>query len=87
MYYYMQFNKAFPQRPNEESHTAWAPLFPAKLGFVQNPELAPSVASIAVYHELHCLVSIPMQTARIWHLERTHTQFFDVLCQPGTFVH
>ena len=53
----MQFNKAFPQRPNEESDVAWANLFPEKLGFVQHPELAPNVAGIAVFHELHCLVS------------------------------
>ncbi|OAG22752.1 hypothetical protein CC77DRAFT_1059630 [Alternaria alternata] len=55
VHYYMQFNKTFPQRPNEESDAAWASLFPEKLGFVQHPELAPDVASIAVFHELHCL--------------------------------
>jgi hypothetical protein len=53
----MQFNKTFPQRPNDESDSAWASLFPEKLGFVQHPELAPNVAGIAVFHELHCLVS------------------------------
>jgi hypothetical protein len=57
VHYYMQFNKTFPQRPNEESDAAWASLFPEKLGFVQHPELAPDVASIAVFHELHCLVN------------------------------
>ena len=56
MHYYMQFNKTFPQRPNEESDAAWASLFPEKLGFIQHPELAPEVAGIAVFHELHCLV-------------------------------
>jgi len=53
----MQFDKTFPQRPNEESDAAWASLFPEKLGFVQHPVLAPNVAGIAAFHELHCLVS------------------------------
>ena len=53
----MRFNGTFPQRANEKSDAAWASLFPKKLGFVQHPELAPNVAGIAVFHELHCLVS------------------------------
>jgi hypothetical protein len=57
LHHYMHFNKTFPQRPNEESNAAWASLFPETLGFVQHPELAPNVAGIAVFHELHCLVS------------------------------
>ena len=57
LHYYMQFNKTFPQRPDKESDAAWASLFPDKLGFVQHPELAPNVAGIAVFHELHCLAS------------------------------
>lgn len=52
----MQFNGSFPQRSNPESDSAWDSLFPEKLGFVQHPELAPNVAGIAVFHELHCLV-------------------------------
>jgi hypothetical protein len=52
----MHFNGTFPQRSNPESDAAWDALFPEKLGFVQHPELAPNVAGIAVFHELHCLV-------------------------------
>ncbi|CAI9628776.1 unnamed protein product [Alternaria burnsii] len=55
VHYYMQFNETFPQRPNEESDAAWASLFPEKLGFIRHPVLAPGVAGIAVFHELHCL--------------------------------
>jgi hypothetical protein len=55
-HYYMHFNATFAQRSNTESDSAWDSLFPDKLGFVQHPVLAPNVAGIAVFHELHCLV-------------------------------
>jgi len=55
-HYYMRFNATFPQRSNIETDAAWDSLFPEKLGFVKHPELAPNVAGIAVFHELHCLV-------------------------------
>ncbi|KAF7536907.1 hypothetical protein G7054_g4159 [Neopestalotiopsis clavispora] len=55
LHYYMSFNASFPQRPDERSDMMWDSLFPQKLGFVQHPELAPHVAGVAVFHELHCL--------------------------------
>jgi hypothetical protein len=58
LHYYMSFNGSFPQRSNEMSNMMWDSLFPKKLGFVQHPELAPNIAGIAVFHELHCLVSL-----------------------------
>lgn len=58
LHYYMRFNRSYSQRSSVESDALWDSLFPEKKGFVQHPELAPNVASIAVFHELHCLVSI-----------------------------
>ncbi|KAL7622167.1 hypothetical protein AAE478_007670 [Parahypoxylon ruwenzoriense] len=55
LHYYMHFNGSFPQRSSARSDALWGSLFPEKLGFIQHPELAPSVAGIAVFHEIHCL--------------------------------
>ncbi|KAI0834756.1 hypothetical protein F5Y06DRAFT_278335 [Hypoxylon sp. FL0890] len=55
LHYYMHFNGSFPQRSNPESDTLWDSLFPEKRGFILHPQVAPNVAGIAVFHELHCL--------------------------------
>ncbi|KAI5859360.1 hypothetical protein GGS23DRAFT_324151 [Durotheca rogersii] len=55
LHYYMHFNASFPRGSNAESDALWSSLFPEKLGFIQHPKLAPDVAGIAVFHELHCL--------------------------------
>jgi hypothetical protein len=66
LHYYMRFNGSYPQRSSVESDALWDSLFPEKKGFVQHPELAPNVANIAVFHELHCLVSIESFENRLW---------------------
>ncbi|KAI3318834.1 hypothetical protein HD806DRAFT_511125 [Xylariaceae sp. AK1471] len=55
LHYYMHFNGSFAQSSDAKSDALWDSLFPEKLGFVKHPELAPDVAGIAVFHELHCL--------------------------------
>ncbi|KAI0100070.1 hypothetical protein GGR51DRAFT_378557 [Nemania sp. FL0031] len=55
LHYYMHFDGSFAQGSSPESDSLWDSLFPEKLGFVKHPELAPDVAGIAVFHELHCL--------------------------------
>lgn len=71
----MQFNKTFPQRPNNESDAAWSDLFPEKLGFVQHPKLAQNVAGIAVFHELHCLVSVLVSQSRRFHVANDLSEY------------
>ncbi|KAI1098863.1 hypothetical protein F4804DRAFT_346010 [Jackrogersella minutella] len=60
LHYYMHFNGSFAQRSNARTDALWDSLFPEKLGFIQHPELAPNVAGIAVFHELHCLNIVRM---------------------------
>ncbi|KAI1124452.1 hypothetical protein F5Y10DRAFT_249326 [Nemania abortiva] len=55
LHYYMHFNGSFAQGSGPESDDLWDSLFPEKLGFVKHPEVAPDVAGIAVFHQLHCL--------------------------------
>ncbi|KID91350.1 hypothetical protein MGU_01320 [Metarhizium guizhouense ARSEF 977] len=55
LHYYMRFNGSFAQGSNAKIDALWDSLFPEKLGFIQHPKLAPNVAGIAVFHELHCL--------------------------------
>ncbi|KAI0516713.1 hypothetical protein F5B22DRAFT_176711 [Xylaria bambusicola] len=55
LHYYMHFNGSFAQRSDSKSDSLWDSLFPEKLGFVKHPKLAPNVAGVAVFHELHCL--------------------------------
>jgi hypothetical protein len=38
---------------------AWESVFPPHGGFFHHPILAPNGGSLAVYHQLHCPVSVP----------------------------
>ncbi|OKL61820.1 hypothetical protein UA08_03024 [Talaromyces atroroseus] len=53
-----EHNLTFSQRPTPESEAAWDSLIPVGRGFVHHPQLAPFVANIAVFHQLHCLHAI-----------------------------
>ncbi|KAI8629701.1 hypothetical protein F5Y19DRAFT_475151 [Xylariaceae sp. FL1651] len=55
LHYYMHFNGSFAKGSDLKSDALWDSLFPKKLGFVKHPQLAPNVAGVAVFHELHCL--------------------------------
>jgi hypothetical protein len=48
----------FGDKPSNESDAAWEELFPARGGFFNHPTIAPKRAAYAVFHQLHCLVSI-----------------------------
>lgn len=53
-----EYNKTFSEKPTEQNNEAWDNLFPPHGGFFHDGTLAPQGASLAVYHQLHCLVSI-----------------------------
>lgn len=52
-----EHNLTFTQEPSPESEAAWASIIPSGRGFVHHAQLAPFISNIALYHELHCLVS------------------------------
>ena len=58
-------NKTFAQSPNILSEQAWDELVPVGKGFIHHPELAPFISNLAVFHQLHCLVSIPFHTVNL----------------------
>lgn len=47
----------FPRR-NKLDFPSNTTLYPGGRGFIQNPAISPDVMGVAVYHQLHCLVSI-----------------------------
>lgn len=55
--YKMHFNGSFPRAASPTTDALWDSLFPSKFGFVQHPIISPDVSGIAMFHELHCLVS------------------------------
>ncbi|KAF7536561.1 hypothetical protein G7054_g4416 [Neopestalotiopsis clavispora] len=55
-----EFNSTFAEAPSVKSNAAWEAVFPPHGGFFHDPVLAPHGASLAVYHQLHCVDSIRM---------------------------
>lgn len=53
-----QHNLTFTQSPSPESEAAWNSIIPVGRGFVHHDQLAPFVSNIAVFHQLHCMVSL-----------------------------
>jgi hypothetical protein len=54
-----QYNRTFSEAPSPETDAAWMSIFPPHGGFFHDKTVASDGASLAVYHQLHCLVSIP----------------------------
>lgn len=54
--YTFSYNHTFAARPSLESNSAWESIFPPHGGFFSDTKLAPHGASLAVYHQLHCVV-------------------------------
>jgi hypothetical protein len=52
-----QYNRSFTERPSNLTDAAWHSLFPRQGGYFRHPEVAPSRSALAVFHQLHCLVS------------------------------
>lgn len=52
-----EHNLTFTQRPSPESEAAWGSIIPIGRGFVHHAKVAPFISNIAVFHQLHCLVS------------------------------
>lgn len=52
------YNRTFSEAPSDLSDSSWQSLFPRGVGFVQNPEIAPEISGISVFHQLHCLNSL-----------------------------
>lgn len=53
-----EHNLTFTQKPDAESEAVWSSIIPVGRGFIHHPQLAPFVSNIAVFHQLHCLVSL-----------------------------
>ena len=51
------YNHTFSEAPSQKTDAAWESIFPPHGGFFHHTEIAPDGASLAVYHQLHCLVS------------------------------
>lgn len=56
--YKFEMERLFGDKPSNESNAAWERLFPARGGFFNHPTIAPKRSAYAVFHQLHCLVSI-----------------------------
>ena len=54
------WDSMFPSKPWTLSHAASHSYFKAEgVGFVKHPELSPNLSGLAIFHELHCVVSNP----------------------------
>lgn len=51
------YNRTFAESPTPENDAAWDSLFPPHGGFFHDKTIAEEGASLAAYHQLHCLVS------------------------------
>jgi len=60
-----QYNRTFGDRPNKQTNQAWDSLFPKQGGYFRHPGIASKRSALAVFHQLHCLVSInPFSSGR-----------------------
>jgi hypothetical protein len=51
-------NLTFTQKPDKSSEAAWGSIIPVGRGFITHPHLSPEPSNIAVFHQIHCLVSL-----------------------------
>ncbi|KAB8297740.1 hypothetical protein EYC80_001542 [Monilinia laxa] len=79
-----EHNLTFSQAPTAESEAAWDSYVPPGRGFIHQPDIAPFISNIAVFHQLHCFKNWilseqdkPTQRSRI-SMEPKSTQ---VICQ------
>jgi len=49
---------SFVGNPNTSQKKAWESLIPESGGFMKHPSLAPKRSVFAIFHQLHCLVSV-----------------------------
>ena len=65
-------NTTFSQKPTVDSELAWNSIVPVGRGFIHHPDLAPFISNIAVFHQIHCLVSLspPLSPTRCLFLPR-----------------
>ncbi|KAI0197961.1 hypothetical protein F4808DRAFT_437230 [Astrocystis sublimbata] len=52
------YNQSFAEAPSAETNKLWESIFPPHGGFFHDPVIAPYGASLAVYHQLHCVDAI-----------------------------
>ena len=57
--YPMIYNITYTQN-SPSSNSLWDAMFPRGVGFVKHPSISPDLSGLAVFHELHCVVSIPL---------------------------
>ena len=55
-----KYNRTFGEVSSNETIRAWEELFPEQGGFFRHPTIAPKRSAFSVFHQLHCLVSIPV---------------------------
>ncbi|KAF2176822.1 hypothetical protein K469DRAFT_605627, partial [Zopfia rhizophila CBS 207.26] len=53
-----EYNRTFSEAPSPETDAAWTSIFPPHGGFFHDKNVAADGASLAVYHQLHCLDAI-----------------------------
>ncbi|RAL65747.1 hypothetical protein DID88_005413 [Monilinia fructigena] len=53
-----EHNLTFSQAPTAESEAAWDSYVPPGRGFIHQPDIAPFISNIAVFHQLHCFHTI-----------------------------
>jgi hypothetical protein len=53
-----EYNRTFSDLPSPETDAAWMSIFPPHGGFFHDKSIAENGASLAVYHQLHCLDAI-----------------------------
>ncbi|KAM3074410.1 hypothetical protein ACMFMF_006423 [Clarireedia jacksonii] len=53
-----EHNMTFSQAPTAESEAAWDTFVPPGRGFIHQPDIAPFISNIAVFHQLHCFHTI-----------------------------
>ena len=58
------YNRTFAESTSTETDAAWESIFPPHGGFFHHQTLAPVGGSLAVYHQLHCLVGKSSQSKR-----------------------
>ena len=71
------YNRSFAEAPTPENDALWESIFPPHGGFFHDKTVTKYGASLAAYHQLHCLVSLPyfsqkhiLTTLIEWHTSR-----------------
>ena len=70
-----RYEDIFAAQPNITTDRSWLGLFPLGGGFFKHPTLAPEKATFAVYHQLHCLVSLCAYETLLPRLSHSYSRY------------